>query len=137
MRALTTVVFTYSTVWRWLLRLTRLAHSRVRHDAVMPWKQQHALDGGICLIEDGRDYVTIATYDKTTEAHIAKGRLAAEGITALLFDDNMVQMDWLYAIALGGIKLRVKPSDEHRARNILATDYSQELDGVDLGKPEP
>jgi len=54
-----------------------------------------------------------------------------------LFDDNMVQMDWLYAIALGGIKLRVKSADEQQARNILATDYSRELDGVDLGKPDP
>ncbi|MDE2235317.1 MAG: DUF2007 domain-containing protein [Gammaproteobacteria bacterium] len=130
-------MFSYPTVRRWLLQLASLGHSRVRHDAVMSRKQHHALDGETLLIEGGRDYVTIATYDKTTEAHIAKGRLAAEGISALLFDDNMVQMDWLYAIALGGIKLRVKTADETRARNILATDYSQELDGVDLGKPDP
>ncbi|HVA55960.1 MAG TPA: hypothetical protein VNI53_09240 [Gammaproteobacteria bacterium] len=82
------------------------------------------------------EYVTIATYDKTTDAHIAMGRLAVEGIRALLFDDNMVQMDWLYAIALGGIKLRVTRSDETLARSILATDYSHDLDDMDVGKQE-
>ena len=82
------------------------------------------------------EYITIATYDKTTDAHIAMGRLAVEGIRALLFDDNMVQMDWLYAIAVGGIKLRVPRADEAAARRILATDFSHDLDDVDLGKPE-
>ncbi|MGH8397805.1 MAG: hypothetical protein ACRETA_06120 [Gammaproteobacteria bacterium] len=82
------------------------------------------------------EYVTVATYDKTTDAHISLGRLAAEGIQALLFDDNMVQMDWLYSIALGGIKLRVTRVNESAARRVLATDYSHDLDDVDVGKPE-
>lgn len=85
---------------------------------------------------DMDEYVTVATFDKSTDAHIALGRLAAEGVHALLFDDNMVQMDWLYAIALGGIKLRVQRVDEARARRILATDYSHDLDDVDVGKPD-
>ncbi|MGH8283020.1 MAG: hypothetical protein ACRESE_04160 [Gammaproteobacteria bacterium] len=88
------------------------------------------------FVSDMDEYVTIATYDKTTDAHIAMGRLAAEGIQALLFDDNMVQMDWLYSIALGGIKLRVARMDETAARRVLATDYSHDLDDVDVGKPE-
>ncbi|HET7921657.1 MAG TPA: hypothetical protein VFM15_02770 [Gammaproteobacteria bacterium] len=82
------------------------------------------------------EFVTVATYDRTTDAHIALGRLAAEGIAARLFDEQMVQMDWLYAIALGGIKLCVAQRDAASARRVLATDYSHELDGVDLGKPE-
>ncbi|HEX6549995.1 MAG TPA: hypothetical protein VF117_04925 [Gammaproteobacteria bacterium] len=82
------------------------------------------------------EFVTVATYDKSIDAHIALGRLAAEGIEAMLFDDQMVQMDWLYSIALGGIKLRVARSDAGAAQRVLETDYSQDLDGVDLGKPE-
>ena len=82
------------------------------------------------------DYVTIATFDKITDAHIVLGRLAAEGIQATLFDDHMVQMDWLYAIALGGIKLRVLCADAAEARRVLATDYSHDLDDVDVGKLE-
>jgi len=82
------------------------------------------------------ELVTVATYDKVTDAHIALGRLSAEGIEAQLFDDQMVQMDWLYAIALGGIKLRVTRGDEKAAREVLATDYSASLNDVDVGKPE-
>ena len=82
------------------------------------------------------EFVTIAVYDKVMDAHIALGRLSAEGIQAQLFDDHLVQMDWLYALAVGGIKLRVTREDEQAARKVLETDYSGTLDGADLGKRE-
>jgi hypothetical protein len=82
------------------------------------------------------ELVTVATYDKITDAHIALGRLSAEGIEAQLFDEQMVQMDWLYAIALGGIKLRVTRGDEKAARQVLETDYSKVLEETDVGKRE-
>lgn len=77
------------------------------------------------------ELVTVATYDKAVDAHIALGRLAAEGIEARLFDEQMVQMDWLYAIALGGIKLRVSRDDAPAARKVLETDWSAVLEGVE------
>ena len=93
--------------------------------------------GGAFTAEASMDeLVTVATYDKVTDAHIALGRLSAEGIEARLFDDQMVQMDWLYAIALGGIKLRVTRGDEKAARQVLETDYSKVLEETDLGKRE-
>lgn len=58
------------------------------------------------------------------DAHIALGRLQAEGIPATLADENLVQTDWLYSIAVGGIKLQVADADAGRARLVLATDYS-------------
>ena len=79
--------------------------------------------------DDG--FVTVATYDNVTTAHIALGRLEAEGIRAELFDDHMVQMDWLYAIALGGIKLKVSREDAVRAKRVLETDYSSALDEME------
>jgi hypothetical protein len=82
------------------------------------------------------EFVTVATYDKVTDAHIALGRLSAEGIEAQLFDQNMVQMDWLYSIALGGVKLRVARGDEKAARQVLETDYSKTLEDADLGSRE-
>ena len=82
------------------------------------------------------EFVTVATYDKPTDAHIALGRLSAEGIEAQIFDDHMVQMDWLYSIALGGVKLRVSRGDEKAARAVLETDYSQALEETDLGNRE-
>ena len=84
-------------------------------------------DPSACMDE----LVTVATYDRATDAHIALGRLAAEGIEARLFDEQTVQMDWLYAIALGGIKLRVSRSDVPAARKVLETDYSAALENMD------
>ena len=82
------------------------------------------------------EFVTVATYDKSIDAHIALGRLSAEGIEAQLFDEQMVQMDWLYSIALGGIKLRVARSDAQAARKVLETDYSAVLDEKDEDESE-
>lgn len=72
--------------------------------------------------------VTIATFDNIVDAHIALGRLQAEGIPAVLADQNLVQTDWLYSIAVGGIKLQVPESFAERARKELATDYSQDAE---------
>lgn len=72
--------------------------------------------------------VTVASYDITPPAHIAMGRLRAEGIPCALMDEHLVQTDWLYSIAVGGIKLQVPPEYEARAKHILAADYSAELD---------
>lgn len=71
--------------------------------------------------------VTIATYDFWPNAEIARGRLQAEGIDAVLADQHLVQTDWLYSIAVGGIKLQVAASDVENALNILAQDYSDQL----------
>ena len=70
----------------------------------------------------------IARFDTMPEAHIAMGRLEAEGIEAWLADEHLVQTDWLYSIAVGGIKLQVNAEDAQRALEILNTDYSDELE---------
>ncbi len=75
---------------------------------------------------------TVARFDLMPLAHIALGRLRAEGIPATLMDEHLVQTDWLYSIAVGGIKLQVAPEYEARAKQILATDYSAELDDSDI-----
>jgi hypothetical protein len=77
------------------------------------------------------DLTTIATFDNMPSAHIAKGRLETEGIPCWLKDENLGQTDWLYNIAVGWIKLQVEPRDASRAREILATDYSGEMDAQD------
>lgn len=77
------------------------------------------------------DLVTVATFDNSPAAHIAKGRLAAEGIPCWLKDENLGQTDWLYNIAVGWIKLQVEPADAERARTVLDTDYSDSLHAED------
>ncbi len=71
---------------------------------------------------------TVATFDNMPAAHIAKGRLEAEGIPCWLKDENLGQTDWLYNIAVGWIKLQVEPQHTQRARIILDTDYSDDMD---------
>lgn len=74
------------------------------------------------------ELTTIATFDNMPSAYIAKGRLETEGIPCWLKDENLGQTDWLYNIAVGWIKLQVEPQYETRAREILATDYSNDMD---------
>lgn len=69
------------------------------------------------------EYVTIATYATAPAAHIANGRLRAEGIDTRLVDEHVVR-----AIAIGGIKLQVPRAQASLAQEILATDYSADLD---------
>lgn len=72
--------------------------------------------------------VTVATFDNMVNAHIALGRLHAEDIPAFLSDEHLVQTDWLYSIAVGGIKLQVEPQYAERARAVLATDFSRDAE---------
>ena len=72
--------------------------------------------------------ITIATFDFLPQAEIVRGRLRVEGIHCQLVDQHLVQTDWLYSIAIGGIKLQVEEKDVERAEAILAHDYSSELD---------
>ncbi len=76
--------------------------------------------------------ITIATFDTLPDAYIALGRLQAEGIDCRLADEHLVQMDWLYSIAVGGIKLQVREQDAERALQILEADDSEAAEqGVD------
>ncbi len=73
--------------------------------------------------DDDRDpsrWMTVATFWQPTEAHLARLKLESEEIDCVLIDENLVAMDWLYANAVGGIKLRVPESELLRARQILA-----------------
>lgn len=72
--------------------------------------------------------VTVATFDNIPDAYIALGRVRAEGIEAYLADEHLVQTDWLYGIAVGGIKLRVGPADAEQAVRLLARDDSDVLE---------
>jgi hypothetical protein len=65
-------------------------------------------------------WVTVATFWQSTEAHIARLKLESEEIDCVLIDENLVATDWLYANAVGGIKLRVPEEDAARARQILS-----------------
>jgi len=63
--------------------------------------------------------VTVATFNYPLEAHLARTKLESEGIEGFVADEHMINANWLYSIAVGGVKLWVKESDAERAARIL------------------
>jgi ribosomal protein S27AE len=70
---------------------------------------------------------TVATFREAYQAHLAKGRLEAEGISAIVLDEYTVGINWMYSQAIGGVKLEVQDLDYDRALKILKEDYGQDL----------
>jgi hypothetical protein len=63
--------------------------------------------------------VTIATYNYPLEAHLARTKLESEGIEGFVADEHTINANWLYSIAVGGVKLWVKESDAGKAAQVL------------------
>lgn len=78
-------------------------------------------------------FVTIARFQYSSEAHIVKGRLEADGIQAFLKDNITIDTDPLVSNAIGGIKLKVRSEDEKIAKEILKSIKAYALD--DNGNP--
>lgn len=65
------------------------------------------------------ELVTVTTYGTSIEAHMAKNKLESEGILVFLFDENMVSLNPLYSLSVGGIKLKTLASDAQKALTVL------------------
>ncbi len=80
--------------------------------------------------------ITIATFNDVTEAHILKGRLESEGILCFLGDEHIVGAHPFYAVAVGGVKLKVTENDVEEAKAILKNirqgDTIFDYDTIDL-----
>ncbi len=63
--------------------------------------------------------ITVASFSKPEEAHMLRLRLEAGGIRAHVFDENMVQMDWMYSNAIGGVRVQIAEEDAEHAKAIL------------------
>ncbi len=76
--------------------------------------------------------IEIATYLDPLEAEIARGLLESEGIPASLADENLVRMNWSFALAVGGVRLLVPPEAADAARAVLERqrngEYEQALE---------
>jgi DNA-directed RNA polymerase subunit RPC12/RpoP len=63
--------------------------------------------------------VTIKTFDNPYEIHVVKTKLESENIVCYVFDDNVVGLNPLYNISVGGVKLKVNSADVKRANIII------------------
>jgi hypothetical protein len=70
--------------------------------------------------------VTVGTYPTSLEAQLAKNRLQAAGIPAILLDGEVADMAWYLTNAVGGVKLQVQPGAAEQARAVLARVHSGE-----------
>lgn len=77
---------------------------------------------------DLQSLVPVAVYSHPFEADIAQSHLQAIGIEAHVFTENIVQMNWLYSNAVGGIRLLVPEEQLLEARKILEEVESQTED---------
>lgn len=73
-------------------------------------------------------FVTVGTFWNAVEAHVICARLEAAGIRAYLADEQTVNMDWLLANAVGGVKVQVAEVDAPRAQQVLAEKRRTEAD---------
>lgn len=63
--------------------------------------------------------VVVAAYSFPHEAQLARATLEGAGIAALVADDHVVRMNWLFSNAVGGVKVLVRAEDLGAAREIL------------------
>lgn len=63
--------------------------------------------------------VTIEVFTNPVEAHLAKGRLEAEGIPAWIAHEHHIWANWSLSQALGGVKVQVQAEQEAQGRTIL------------------
>ena len=63
--------------------------------------------------------VTVADYYFSPLAYLSKAKLESEGIQCFVFDEYIINANWLYLIAIGGVKLKVSESDAREAIRIL------------------
>lgn len=73
--------------------------------------------------------VTIATFYQAGEARLAQNALTAAGIKAAVADETVIQMDWLLANAVGGIKVQVREADAERAVAELERSFGADGEG--------
>lgn len=62
---------------------------------------------------------TLAAFSQPIEAHLLISRLNGNGVAAYARDENMVALDWLASLAVGGVKVDVEDEDYDRALAIM------------------
>lgn len=65
------------------------------------------------------ELITVASFSKPEDAHLLRIRLEAGGVPAYLQNENLVQIDWLYSNAVGGVRVQIDEQDVEKAREIL------------------
>lgn len=63
--------------------------------------------------------VTIKTYDNAPEAYLLKTKLKSLEIESYIFDEQMISLNPIMGVAIGGIKLKVNEFDYEKSINVI------------------
>lgn len=74
--------------------------------------------------------VTLRSYRDPIDAELAKLRLEDAGIPAVILDQHLASIQWLYSQAIGGVKLKVDDADLDEAERLLREDLTADLSGI-------
>lgn len=66
------------------------------------------------------NFITLKTFDSSISAHILKSHIEDHGIEVFIFDENIITVNPLLGVAVGGIKVKVEETDFVEAQRILA-----------------
>ena len=74
--------------------------------------------------------VTLRSYRDPIDAELARARLVNAGIPAIVVDQYLVSIQWLYSGAIGGVKVKVDETNLGLAREVLRENCSAELSNI-------
>jgi transposase-like protein len=74
--------------------------------------------------------VTLRSYRDSIDAELAKTQLESAGIPAIIVDQYLVSIQWLYSGAIGGVKVKVDESNLEIAREVLRENRSADLSSI-------
>jgi hypothetical protein len=74
---------------------------------------------------------TVYSSNIPIDCHVVGGRLESNGVRTYIFDEQLVGVDPFYAVAIGGVKLKVNSKHLDQAKHIIALVKDEKLtDGV-------
>lgn len=76
----------------------------------------------------GQELVTVRRYLDLASAIVPKSLLESTGIFCVLQDENYLRLNWGASIALGGIRLQVRPEDVRAAEEVLNQPMPESID---------
>ena len=74
------------------------------------------------------NWVVVASYSYPYEAQIAKARLVSAEIPVYLENEHTINMNWLYAHAMGDVGVCVPEHCLQQAQYLLNTDFTSDLE---------
>ena len=93
-------------------------------------------DDAASASEETVTFVTVARSLSPWDLDILRARLAGDGISSFVVDDNINRMNSLWSVAVGGARLLVPQQQAEQAKEIIAYVKSGRLawrDGDDVG----